>query len=98
MAEEVPPPQEEQDEFQRPAVDQASAARTIEELEAEIETLKELEALAYKVRNSGVDRKWEELSKLLQNNSEMFDANGYRRKLIVFHGICRHTQLFIRKN
>lgn len=77
-------PQEEQDEFQRSVVDQASAARTIQELETEIETLKDLEALAYKVRNSAIDRKWEELSKLLQNNNEMFNSQGYRRKLIIF--------------
>ena len=69
-------PQEEQDEFQREVVDQASAARTIQELEAEIETLKDLESLAYKVRTSSVDRKWEELSKLLQNSEDMFDSKG----------------------
>jgi len=31
-----------------------------------------------------MDKKWEELSKLLQNNSEMFDAHGHRRKLVLF--------------
>jgi len=33
---------------------------------------------------SGVDRKWEELSSLLQRTPEMFDAYGNRRKLIIF--------------
>ncbi len=65
-------------------VDQATAARTISELQAEIETLKRLEGLALKVRNSGTDKKWEELSKILQDNPEMFDENRSRRKLIVF--------------
>jgi superfamily II DNA/RNA helicase len=65
-------------------VDQATAARTIAELQAEIETLKRLEELALKVRNSGTDKKWEELSNLLQDNPEMFDENKARRKLIVF--------------
>ncbi|RJP72902.1 MAG: DUF3883 domain-containing protein [Candidatus Abyssobacteria bacterium SURF_17] len=65
-------------------VDQASAARTIAELEAEIATLRRLEELALRVRYSKLDKKWEELSELLQNNSEMFDARGHRRKLIVF--------------
>ena len=65
-------------------VDQASAAQTIAELEAEIRTLQRLEQLALQVRRSGTDRKWEELSKLLQNNSEMFDAHGHRRKLVIF--------------
>jgi len=65
-------------------VDQASAARTIAELEAEIRTLQRLERLALQVRRSQTDRKWEELSKLLQNNSEMFDARGHRRTLVIF--------------
>jgi len=65
-------------------VDQATAARTISELQAEIDTLKRLEGLALTVRNSGMDKKWEELSKLLQDNPEMFDENRSRRKLIVF--------------
>jgi superfamily II DNA or RNA helicase len=65
-------------------VDQATAARTIVELEAEIATLKNLEALALNVKRLGTDKKWEELSKLLQNNAEMFDSRGHRRKLIIF--------------
>ena len=43
-----------------------------------------MEELAYRVRQSGADRKWDELSRLLQNNSEMFDTEGHRRKLVVF--------------
>jgi SNF2 family DNA or RNA helicase len=46
-------------------LDQATAARTIAELKAEIETLKELESLALTVRRSGEDRKWRELASLL---------------------------------
>src|SRR5258708_7804181 len=65
-------------------VDQASAARTIRELEAEIAILARLEALAQRVRLSGTDRKWEELAALLQNNAEMFEASGARRKLVIF--------------
>lgn len=65
-------------------VDQASAARTIRELEIEIGMLARLEQLAQKVRVSGTDRKWDELSRLLQNNGEMFDAHGHRRKLVIF--------------
>jgi superfamily II DNA or RNA helicase len=65
-------------------VDQASAARTIAELKAEIGQLSDLERQAYRVRQSGTDRKWDELSRLLQNNSEMFDAAGHRRKLVIF--------------
>src|SRR5205085_8461818 len=46
-------------------LDQATAARTIAELKAEIETLKRLEALALSVRRSGSDTKWRELASLL---------------------------------
>lgn len=64
--------------------DQASAASTIPELEAEIETLRRLENQAGAVRASGSDRKWDELSKLLQDNEKMFSQNGQREKLIIF--------------
>ena len=73
------------EEIEERVVDQASAARTIAELEAEIARLRELEQLAYRVRTKGSDRKWEELASLLQNNFlEMFDAEGHRRKLVIF--------------
>lgn len=75
---------EEQEELEEKVVDHASAAATIAELEAEIRTLKRLEAMANKVRVSGIDRKWEELSLLLQDNESMFAADGQREKLIIF--------------
>ena len=77
-------PESELEELEEELVDQASAARTIAELEYEIATLSTLEELARQVRASGTDRKWEELSTLLQHTPEMFDAFGERRKLIVF--------------
>jgi hypothetical protein len=40
--------------------------------------------MAERVRNGGTDRKWAELSSLLQDNAEMFDAQGHRRKLVIF--------------
>ena len=46
-------------------LDQATAARTIDELKAEIATLARLESLAHAVRRSGEDRKWRELASLL---------------------------------
>jgi SNF2 family DNA or RNA helicase len=46
-------------------LDQATAARTITELRAEIETLKRLESLAISVLHSGQDTKWRELASLL---------------------------------
>jgi SNF2 family DNA or RNA helicase len=50
-------------------LDQATAARTITELKAEIFILKTLEVLALSVRRSGEDKKWRELANLL---SEIF--------------------------
>ena len=72
------------EEMEEELVDEASAAGTIAELEYEIATLAGLEELARQVRVSGTDRKWEELSNILQHTPEMFDAQGDRRKLIIF--------------
>src|SRR6266853_3955234 len=77
-------PDEEVEVLEEQVVDQASAARTIRELEAEIAILARLEALAQRVRLSGTDRKWEELAALLQNSGEMFETSGARRKLVIF--------------
>jgi superfamily II DNA or RNA helicase len=77
-------PSEELEAIEEEIVDRASTARTIAELKAEITLLTELEQIAQKVRRSGSDRKWEELSQLLQNEAELFDARGNRRKLVIF--------------
>ena len=77
-------PGAELEETEQRVVDQASAARTIAELEVEIALLARLEDLAHQVRRSGTDRKWEGLASLLQDNAEMFDAEGHRRKLVIF--------------
>ncbi|RKU17112.1 RNA helicase [Candidatus Poribacteria bacterium] len=76
-------PAEEVETKEEEVVARASAAQTIAELHAEIQTLKRLEALAQKVRQSDTDRKWEELSNLLQDE-ELFDSQEHRRKLIIF--------------
>lgn len=70
--------------FEESVVDQATAARTIVELEAEIVSLQALEEQARRVVHSGQDRKWDELSRLLQDTPEMRDADGRQRKLIIF--------------
>ena len=54
-------------------LDQATAARSIVELKAEIQTLKSLESLALGVRRSGADTKWRELASLL---GEIFTVGG----------------------
>lgn len=69
--------------FEEAVVDQATAAQTIQELEAEIIILDALEEQAKQVVHSGQDRKWDELSKLLQSPT-MREENGLQRKLIIF--------------
>ena len=58
-------PDHEMEAAEEEILDQATAARTIDELKAEIATLGRLEALAGAVRRSGEDRKWRELAGLL---------------------------------
>ena len=72
------------EEMEEDVADRASAATTIHELEEEIAILRSLEAKAKEVRASGEDRKWSELSLLLQEDRSMFAPDGEREKLIVF--------------
>ena len=58
-------PDAEVETIEEAVLDQATAARTIAELRAEIATLDRLETLALSVRRSGEDRKWCELRSLL---------------------------------
>lgn len=76
--------EDEREQTEARLIDEASASQSIAELKKEIEILKGLEKLARDVRNSGTDRKWDELSNLLQEKREMFDASGTRRKLVIF--------------
>ena len=64
-------PESEIEAAEEEILDQATAARTIDELKAELTTLKRLEVLALSVRRSGEDRKWRELASLL---AEIFTA------------------------
>ncbi len=66
-------PEEEVEDTEAQILDQATAAQSIAELRAEIETLKVLEALALEVRRAGRDTKWRELATLL---AEIFTASG----------------------
>ena len=65
-------------------VDAATAARTIEELNLEIEALGVLVGSATRVRNAETDRKWNELRTILEDNTLGQAADGAKRKLIVF--------------
>lgn len=75
---------EEQENLEEILIDEATAAKTVAELEAEILIVENLEHQAKSVVASGHDRKWDELSKILQNNPEMHNAFGRSRKIIIF--------------
>ena len=59
-------------------LDEATAARSIAELKAEISTLTSLEALALSVRRSGDDTKWAELASLL---AEIFTSKAVATRI-----------------
>ena len=72
-------------------LDRATAARTFDELRAEIQSLRRLESLAQTVRAGGDDKKWQELADLLNRlftaasdvNEEPFVPSPHQ-KLVVF--------------
>ncbi len=88
-------PDAEVEQIEDQVVDNATAARTIAELRAEIGLLRALEHQASAVLRSGRDRKWSELQTLLHETSEMrtgvltpgLSRPGRRqaaRKLVIF--------------
>ena len=72
-------------------LDRATAARTVDELEAEIQSLRRLESLARAVRVGGEDKKWQELAALLnrlftagpEGAEELFVPSPHQ-KLVIF--------------
>ena len=66
-------PEQEVEDAEARILDQATAARSIVELKAELDTLKVLESLALGVRRRSADTKWRELASLLD---EIFTATG----------------------
>jgi superfamily II DNA or RNA helicase len=75
--------QEEVDELEDLISTGATTAETVEQLALEVETLKGLESMALGVLRSGVDTKWTQLNRILDDEL-MIDAAGNRRKLIIF--------------
>ena len=75
--------EEDIDKIEETFLDEATAAKTIAEREQEIHTLIELELVAGRLLHSGVDKKWEELSRTLQDNTLMV-SSGNREKVIIF--------------
>src|SRR4051812_16088009 len=76
---------EELENIEDELVDAATAARTVEELDAELLDLRDLIKAAARVRASDTDRKWSELRTILEDNTLATSGDGdARRKLIVF--------------
>ena len=72
-------------------LDRATAARTVDELEAEIQSLRRLESLARAVRVGGEDKKWQELAALLNRlftaapeGTEVLFVPSPHQKLVIF--------------
>jgi hypothetical protein len=58
-------PDDELEQLENEAIDTASSARTLDELAAEITSLKDLEDRAYRLCRSGEDTKWSQLGQIL---------------------------------
>ena len=66
-------PEEEREEAEAAMLDRATAARSVEEFKAEIQTLRGLETIALRIRRQRTDSKWRELAGLLR---EVFTPEG----------------------
>ena len=65
-------------------LDQATAAQTLAELEAEIAILSDLEDRALRLKLSGQDAKWRQLESILDEPIMLDPATGLRRKILIF--------------
>jgi hypothetical protein len=77
-------PVEEREAFEDEVVIATTAARTPNELKREIQVLGGLVSAAHLVRDSGDDRKWSELRRLLDTTPQVRDEAGELGKIIVF--------------
>ena len=75
---------EEVEEQEDRLVDQATAAQTIAELEAEMDELRRLEHMANALRRSGEDTKWRELECILDDPKVHATGQRQRRKIVIF--------------
>jgi SNF2 family DNA or RNA helicase len=77
-------PGAEVEEAEDEILDQATAAQTLVELEAEIAILADLEARALRLKLSGQDAKWRQLESILDEPMMVDAATGLRRKILIF--------------
>lgn len=78
------PPEELEIAEETESLDLATAAQTLEELKAELETLKVLVEKAAQVNALDEDKKWTQLRSILSDNLEGVDEEPLARKFIVF--------------
>lgn len=76
-------PSNESEKLDETFIEYVTTSDTMFDYEREIEIVRKLELQALELINSEKDSKWEALRELIQND-KMFDANGFRRKLIIF--------------
>ncbi|MGH7116363.1 MAG: helicase-related protein, partial [Stellaceae bacterium] len=77
-------PGEEAEAIEEEIADQATAATTLAELEAEIVILRDLEERALRLKLSGQDAKWRELDAILDEPVMLDPLTGLRRKILIF--------------
>ncbi len=77
-------PADEAEAIEEQLADQATAAATLAELEAEIIILRDLEERALRLKLSGKDAKWRELDAILDDPIMLDPATGLRRKVLIF--------------
>lgn len=75
---------EELEHMEEELLDAATAAQTVDELNVELAELADLVKTARVVREAGTDRKWTELSNILQDHALTTDRHGRPRKFIIF--------------
>jgi superfamily II DNA or RNA helicase len=75
---------EEIESVEEELLDAATAAQTVEELNAELLELADLVQTAKRVRDAGTDKKWSELSTILQDHALTVESDGHPRKFIIF--------------
>ncbi len=77
-------PGDEAEATEEQVLDEATAARNLDELKTEIAHLKDLEDQALRLRQSGQDAKWRELQSILDDPKILDTTTGLRRKIIIF--------------
>ena len=77
-------PSEEAEAAEEQLVDQATAAATLAELEAEIAILRDLEDRALRLKLSNQDTKWRELESILDDPIMADPETGLKRKVLIF--------------